>query len=274
MSKTASSIRIGTAGWTLPKQHAQHFAADGTHLQRCASMLTCVEINSSFHRPHMRKTWERWAACTPPDFRFAVKIPKTITHTAKLANCGALLQTFLDECRGLGNKLGPLLVQLPPSLAFDEGVAHEFLTTMRELHPTDDASPIALEPRHASWFDAAVDRLLREFEVARVAADPPKGSPLATRPGGWRGLHYYRLHGTPRTYYSEYSEKFLKQFASTLRLDAAQIRGSFSTIRRWGMEPECSAAFRTDAEMNSPPGFDFAARHKFMVHPKSTEEPA
>ncbi len=175
-------------------------------------MLSCVEINSSFHRPHMRKTWERWAASTPNDFRFAVKVPKTVTHTAKLVNTGAFLQRFLDECMGLGEKLGPLLIQLPPSLAFDEGVAHEFLTTFRELH----AGAAVLEPRHVSWFAAPVDRLLKGFEVARVAADPPKGSALAGRPGGWAGLRYWRLHGAPRTYYSEYGEESLRKFAEGL----------------------------------------------------------
>ena len=165
----------------------------------------------------MRKTWERWAASTPDHFRFAVKVPKTITHTAKLINSGRLLQKFLDEARGLNagpiEKLGPLLVQLPPKLAFDEGVAHEFFTTLRELH----AGPVACEPRHESWFAASVERLLRSFEIARVAADPPKGSPLAAKPGGWAGLRYWRLHGVPRTYYSEYSAASLKEFAESMQ---------------------------------------------------------
>lgn len=222
-SQNAQTYRIGTAGWTLPKQYAHHFPGEGTHLQRCASGFRGVEINSSFHRPHMRKTWERWAASTPDDFRFAVKVPKTITHTAKLVNCGALLQGFLEQAHGLNAgdipKLGPLLVQLPPKLAFDEGVAHEFFTTLRELHPAgmQHTGAVVCEPRHASWFTPAVDRLLREFEVARVAADPPKASTLAGQPGGWTGLRYWRLHGAPRTYYSEYSEAFLKDFAATLQ---------------------------------------------------------
>jgi uncharacterized protein YecE (DUF72 family) len=212
-----AQIRIGTAGWTLPKQHAHHFSAEGSHLQRCASGLNCVEINSSFHRPHMRKTWERWAACTPDNFRFSVKVPKTITHEAKLVNSGALLLKFLDEARGLGDKLGPLLVQLPPKLAFDEGVAHEFFTALRELHPEGkDMGAVVCEPRHASWFTPEADRLLRSFEVSRVAADPPKGSPLAARPGGWRKLAYWRLHGAPRTYYSDYGRAFLRAFAESL----------------------------------------------------------
>ncbi|HEX5284944.1 MAG TPA: DUF72 domain-containing protein [Bryocella sp.] len=211
-------IRIGTAGWTLPRQHAHHFPESGTHLERCAQGLNCVEINSSFHRPHQRKTWERWARCTPPEFRFSVKLPKAITHTAQLANCGALLQQFFEEVRGLEEKLGPLLVQLPPKLEFDEGLAQDFFTTIRELHPQESQSGfIALEPRHASWFTAAVNRVLRSFEIARVAADPPRGSPAAEAPGGWPRLCYWRLHGQPRTYYSAYDPAFLREFAQKVR---------------------------------------------------------
>jgi len=219
--KKKQEVRIGTAAWTLPKQHTHHFPAEGSHLERYASVFHCVEINSSFHRPHMLKTWQRWATTTPDNFRFAVKLPKTITHTAKLLNTGALLQPFIDQVRGLGAKLGPLLIQLPPKLAFDEGIAHEFLTTFRELYPiTEDPtqpSHAVLEPRHASWFTPTVDRLLRDFEISRVAADPPKGSALAAKPGGWQGLHYFRLHGSPRTYYSEYTEQFLIDFAANLK---------------------------------------------------------
>ena len=210
-----NNIRIGTAAWTLPKQHAHHFPEDGSHLIRYTQRLNCAEINSSFHRPHMLKTWQRWAETTPPHFKFAVKVPKTITHQAKLINTGALLQPFLDQVQGLGEKLGPLLIQLPPSLAFDEPLAHDFLTTLRELHPLPHLA--ALEPRHASWFTPAADRLLRSFAIARVAADPPKGSPLAATPGGAQHLHYYRLHGAPRTYYSDYTEPQLNALAHTLQ---------------------------------------------------------
>jgi len=219
VTASTRNIRIGTAGWTLPKQHAHYFPVDGSHLERTAAGFNCVEINSSFHRPHMLKTWQRWAATTPPNFKFAVKIPKTITHQARLINTGGLLQTFLDQANGLGEKLGPFLIQLPPKLAFDEGLAHEFLTTFREIC----TSQAVLEPRHASWFTPAVDRLLRDFEISRVAADPPKGSALAAKPGGWQPLRYYRLHGAPRIYYSDYSAAFLKDFASSLRDETPRI---------------------------------------------------
>lgn len=212
---------VGTAGWTVPGQHLPLFpgvdeGAKRSHLERYAGRLRCVEINSSFHRPHRRATWERWAAATPGDFRFAVKAPKAVTHIAKLVNCGGALLEFFDAVRGLGEKLGPVLIQLPPKLAFDESVVHEFLTTLRELHP----GSVVVEPRHASWFTASADGLLRSFQVARVAADPPKGSELAAQPGGWRGLFYWRLHGAPHTYYSEYDDQWLRAFAERLRLAA------------------------------------------------------
>jgi uncharacterized protein YecE (DUF72 family) len=207
------TTRIGTAGWTLPKQHTHLFAESGSHLERCASGFNCVEVNSSFHRPHQRKTWARWATCTPPGFRFSVKLPKAITHEAKLQNCGALLKTFFDQVSALQDKLGPVLAQLPPKLEFNEALAYEFFTTLRELH----SGLVALEPRHASWFTAPVNRLLRGFSIARVAADPPKGSLLAASPAGWSGLRYWRLHGAPRAYYSAYDPSFLRSFAQRVR---------------------------------------------------------
>ncbi|WP_047490229.1 DUF72 domain-containing protein [Terriglobus sp. TAA 43] len=207
------NIRIGTAGWTLPKQSAALFAEEGSHLERYASRLCFVEVNSSFHRPHRRTTWERWARSVPQDFRFAVKMPKSITHEAKLVNTGARLLPFFEEISGLGEKLGPVLVQLPPKLEFDEGVVRDFFGVLRELYAGDTVC----EARHPSWFDGRADRLLREFDIARVAADPPKGSPHATEPAGSAHLRYWRLHGTPRTYYSEYGEAFLHGLAERVR---------------------------------------------------------
>ena len=212
-------FRVGTAGWTVPKQHLPLFSAlaesaNLTHLQRYANRLRCVEINSSFHRPHRRATWERWAAVTPNEFRFAVKAPMAVTHAAKLVNTDSALLEFFDAVAALGKKLGPVLIQLPPKLPFNESVAQAFFVTLRELHQ----GGVVLEPRHPSWFSASVDRLLRSFQIARVAADPPKGSELAAQPGGWPGLCYWRLHGAPRTYYSEYDNQWLRGLAERLQL--------------------------------------------------------
>ncbi len=212
-----SQVHVGTAGWTIPRAHAAELSAEGSHLQRYARTFTGVEINSTFYRLPRTSTLLRWAASTPEAFRFAVKAPKAITHEKKLCRCGAELSEFFASLAPLRRKLGPVLVQLPPKLAFEEGTAHEFFTTLRELH----GGAVALEPRHASWFSAAVDRTLRSFEVARAMADPPAGSEAAARPGGWSGLRYYRLHGSPKKYWSAYDEEFLR--AITTQLGARDV---------------------------------------------------
>ena len=78
-------IRIGTAGWTVPKAVAHAFPGEGGHLARYAGRLDAVEINSSFYRPHRPATYARWAECVPKDFRFAVKVPRLVTHELRNA---------------------------------------------------------------------------------------------------------------------------------------------------------------------------------------------
>jgi uncharacterized protein YecE (DUF72 family) len=200
----ASRIKAGCAGWSLPRAFWPEFPAAGTHLQRYAARLNAVEINSSFYRPHQAATYARWAASVPEHFRFSVKLPKTITHQQRLRECDALLDAFLAQVSGLGERLGCLLVQLPPSLAFAADSATQFLRALRERH----AGPVALEPRHASWFAAPADGLLRAWQVARVLADP-RVTEAGRDPGGFAGLVYVRLHGSPRMYYSAYERAFL-----------------------------------------------------------------
>lgn len=212
MVRTAAKVYIGTAGWSIPRAEQRHFPAGDSHLARYAQVFPAVEINSTFHRPHRAATFERWAASVPRAFRFSVKVPRTITHDQRLAGTAALLKSFLGELEPLGSRLGCLLVQLPPSLAFDARLARAFFGSLRKR----SARAVALEPRHASWFEERADTLLREFKVARVAADPPR-SAQGGEPGGWPGLAYFRLHGSPRMYYSSYDEEYLAALASHLR---------------------------------------------------------
>ena len=207
---------IGTAGWSIPKEHAAPFPTTGSHLERYGAVFNAVEINSSFYRPHRRATYERWAASVPADFRFAVKVPKAVTHQHRLEDVGDLLDRFLSEVGGLGPQRGPLLVQLPPSLPFQAGVADRFFRELRDR----TESGIVCEPRHPSWFTPEIDALLCELRIARVAADPAP-VPGAAEPGGWRGLSYHRLHGSPRVYYSPYSSDALASIADQLRAAAA-----------------------------------------------------
>ncbi len=185
-------FRIGCAGWSLPRDAGRVFPAQGTHLERYAQVLHATEINSSFYRPHRPATYRKWAASVPEGFSFCVKLPRQISHEKRLRDCTQELERFLGEVSELGPGLGCLLLQLPPSLPYEH----------------------TLEPRHASWLKA--DAQLRHWRIARAAADP---SPLpgGGEPGGWPGLRYYRLHGSPRIYYSAYSCQWLKCLAEQLR---------------------------------------------------------
>jgi uncharacterized protein YecE (DUF72 family) len=207
-----SKTYIGTAGWSIPRAQQPRFPPGESHLSRYAEVLPAVEINSTFHRPHRVSTFERWATSVPGAFRFSVKIPRTITHDQRLASSAALLKSFLADLEPLDSRLGCLLVQLAPSLAFDARIARAFFTVLRKRFDRG----VALEPRHASWFGDRADRLLNEFEVARVAADPPRAEG-GGEPGGWRGLAYFRLHGSPRVYYSSYEDDFLDSLTYKLR---------------------------------------------------------
>lgn len=191
---------------------AAHIAGEGTHLQRYARHLTGAEINSSFYRPHGASTYARWADATPSGFRFSVKLPRAITHDQRLRRVRLLLQRFLAESSGLGERRGPVLVQLPPSLPFESRVAARFFTLLRDMHD----GPVVCEPRHATWFTPPADALLARHLVSRVAADPAV-VPLAGQPGGWTGLVYYRLHGSPRMYWSRYDDDVIERLTSALQ---------------------------------------------------------
>ena len=162
---------------------------------------------------------------------------QAITHDARLKRARKPLEQFLTEVAGLGSKLGPLLVQLPPSLEFDSRVARTFFDLIRQLH----AGAVVCEPRHASWFTPRANNLLIEHHIGRVAADPA-GLHAASEPGGWLGpasfriskagstaVHaehdsnteiptavYYRLHGSPRMYWSIYTPDQIERWARGL----------------------------------------------------------
>ena len=207
-----ANIRVGTAGWSIPRAATFRFDPAGTQLERYSRSLRCAEINSSFHRPHAAATYAKWRDSTPVDFRFAVKMPRTITHELKLQEARAPFVTFMDQTDGLAEKRGPILVQLPPSLSFDASVVTPFLDVVRKLYN----GPMVCEPRHATWFSPAVASRLDRYGISRVAADPPP-VPEATVPAGWPRLAYFRLHGSPRKYWSRYDANDIATLAMTVR---------------------------------------------------------
>ncbi len=207
-------IRIGTAGWSIPKAERERFPEGGSILERYAGVFNGVEINSSFYRPHKPETYARWAASTPEGFQFSAKLPKAITHERRLVGAEVLLDGFLAETAALGDKRGPILIQAPPSLRFDPHIAGAFLSLFRERCEGE----AALEPRHASWFTTEAEALLGQFRIARVAADPALAQ--AAQPGGWRGFSYWRLHGSPQMYASAYGRQRLEALAAQLTAPA------------------------------------------------------
>ncbi|MEO8576565.1 MAG: DUF72 domain-containing protein [Gemmatimonadales bacterium] len=205
------NLYIGCAGWSVSRDADSDFPSTGSHLERYAAVFRSVEINSSFHRPHRRSTYERWAASVPDYFRFSVKLPKTITHGKRLVGADDQLATFLDEVGGLGGKLGALLVQLPPSAEFDAAVAGQFFESFRSRHTGD----VFIEPRHKTWFGQVANKVLTDLKIGRVGADPAI-IPVAAEPGGISGRVYFRLHGSPQVYYSSYTTSYLDGLAFRL----------------------------------------------------------
>ena len=204
-------IFVATAGWSIPRSVARFFPGEGTHLQRYARVLPGAEINTSFYRNHSRETYAHWAAQTPRAFRFAVKLPRAITHEARLRGARRPLEQFLLGVRGLGARLGPLIVQLPGSEIYEPRVASTFFALLRDRY--DGA--VVCEPRHSSWFEPPAHRLLIRQRIGRIAANPAV-VPAAAQPGGWPGIVYYRLHGSPKKYWSVYEPDRVSAWSRTL----------------------------------------------------------
>ncbi|WP_374585537.1 DUF72 domain-containing protein [Pseudoduganella sp.] len=215
-----AGVTIGIAGWSLARPDAGLFPApgSGSALQRYAAVFGAVEINSSFYRPHKPETYARWADSVPPGFRFAVKLPRTVTHEKRLQDTSPELDRFAAEAGALHEKLGWVLVQTPPSLRFDPAAASALFTGLRQRL----AGPLlACEARHGSWFDADATALLRGLDVIRVVADPPAGTPgpfIATS----SSASYVRLHGSPQIYRSPYEPERLQRVASWLAAQPGQ----------------------------------------------------
>jgi uncharacterized protein YecE (DUF72 family) len=205
-------IRVGIAGWSNPPATRADRQPAQTHLAYYADHFSCVEVNSSFHRPHRGATYARWRDDTPAPFRFSVKMLRSITHEARLRRTAAEVSRFYEEICPLQPKLAAVLVQLPPSLEFSAAAVRSFFKAVPRLPGT----AVTCEPRHASWFSTVADEALRRVDVSRVAVDPARcaGSDV---PGGVQRFAYFRWHGAPQMYYSKYSEVRLATLAVNVK---------------------------------------------------------
>lgn len=198
-------VRVGTAGWALPKELRPAKRDERSRLADYAELFDLVEVNSTFYRLPRISTVERWAREVPASFRFSLKVPKVLSHAP--GGAGDALERFLEVAGALGRSCGCLLLQTPPQQHRNERI-EDLLFALREAA----VAPVVFEPRHASWSSASGGSFLSHNGIARVAADPAR-APSDAVPGGNTDLVYYRLHGSPRIYWSAYGEAGVKAWA-------------------------------------------------------------
>ena len=209
---------IGTSGWVYPHWRGAFYPqglAQALWLGYYASHFDTVELNNSFYRLPTEKNFQGWRDRVPPGFRFAVKASRFITHIKKLNDVAAPLATFLDRARLLGDKLGPILYQMPPNLHRND----ERLSAFLALLPADMQHVI--EFRHVSWLDEAVLDMLRRYEVGFCIFDMPGlECPVAST----ADFAYVRFHGSTGMYSSRYSERELENWAIMMERLAGELK--------------------------------------------------
>ena len=209
-------LRLGVAGWGIASRYLGEIPSGGSHLERYSKVFSAAEITTSFYRHHQLSTYERWAHSVGAGFRFSVKTPQALTHEGALVHSrSAVLDRFVAEVAGLGKKLRAVLVQLPPSLEFIASDSAKFFKRLRRSVPP--AVALVCEPRHPSWSSDAADALFKDLGVSRAAADPARWSQDAA-PGGDLRLAYFRMHGSPRIYFSDYEPAALEILERQLRV--------------------------------------------------------
>ncbi|NKL33924.1 DUF72 domain-containing protein [Rhizobium leguminosarum bv. viciae] len=240
MAKKTGTVRIGISGWTYPPWRGQFYPEDlpqKQELSYAARHFRSIEINGTFYSLQRPESFGRWRDETPDDFVFAVKGPRFITHMLRLRDIETALANFLASgLLRLGPKLGPILWQFPPNMAFDPDLFENFLALLphngetaadlarrhdghvkgRAWLESDGHQPIrhALEIRHESFRSPAFIEMLRRHRVALVCADTVKWPLLMDITADFV---YCRLHGSEKLYVSGYEDEALDIWAQRIR---------------------------------------------------------
>ncbi|MBW4022714.1 MAG: DUF72 domain-containing protein [Proteobacteria bacterium] len=239
-SGNTSGIRVGISGWTYAPWRGVFYPKglkQKDELSFAARQVSSIEINGTFYRQQAPKSFTAWAARVPDDFVFAIKGPRFITHIKRLGDIDGPLANFMASgLLNLGVKLGPILWQFPPNLAFDHdrfahflallpqdteaaaGLAHGHDSWLKEkpADETDAKRPLrhAVEIRHESFRDRAFVDLLRRHNVALVCADTVEWPRLMDVTADFL---YLRLHGSEALYASGYDDAALDDWARRVR---------------------------------------------------------
>jgi len=214
-----AQIRIGTSGWMYKDWGAKFYPKDlkKGHLQYLAKEFSTVEVNSSFYHLPLTSTFKKWAEETPKNFVFAVKLSRYVTHRKKLDAVGEPIALFMRHADKMGPKLGVVLVQLPPSLKYNEKKLDALLLLLKRKK-----ARFALEPRHASWFDSTCRAVvLEKLKEAGVCLVMPHSSKIPSPdPDDEANITsdfvYVRFHGPSESAASRYGIKLLRPWAKRI----------------------------------------------------------
>jgi uncharacterized protein YecE (DUF72 family) len=192
------AVAVGTSGWQYADWRGRLYPAAGSQrgwLERYGTLFATTEVNNTFYRLPDESTFAEWAARTPDDFVFAVKASRYLTHVRRLREPAEPVARLLARCKALGGKLGPVLLQLPPTMP----IALDALGAV--LDAFGDAVRVAVEPRHESWNVEATRALLAEHSAAWCLSDTPRRSAPAWRTASWGYLRFHEGTGSPRPCY-------------------------------------------------------------------------
>jgi len=209
-------LYIGTSNVVIPgnKNSFPLSFQSKSRLSYYSTLFNSVEINSSFYKTPLQKTFERWSAETTEEFRFSIKLTKAITHAKELKTDLQLIEKFMRAARGIGNKKGCLLVQFPGKITLDYfKKVEDILQEISQQNFAREWNP-AIEFRHPSWYTGETWEMLNELGAAIVLHDKPKSKMLDVQ--GKARFIYLRFHGPKGDYKESYPDKLLTTWADTI----------------------------------------------------------
>lgn len=217
MKKSADLINIGTSGIVLPINKA-HFPAQfqtSTRLGYYASLFNSLEINSTFYKTPMPKTFAKWGDEVPDEFTFTVKLSKAITHAKNLDFNEPDIEKFITSANQLGNKRGAILIQFPSSITNAYFNKVERIVEYVKMLNIENRWSIAIEIRHDSWYNSDTYAMLNQYEASLVFHDMPGSrTPLDHNA---TGIIYFRLHGPEGDYKGSYTNHQILSYSSWLK---------------------------------------------------------
>lgn len=208
-------LYIGTSGWSYKHWHGIFYPEDikpDKYLEYYTTRFSCVELNSCFYHLPVKKSVTGWMNRTPDSFRFCLKLSRFITHQMQLYDVDEALTKFFTIFEGMKEKLGPVLVQLPPGLTFDESRIVYFMELLKQQY---DQFRFAFEIRNKTWLNDRFFNLLSHIGAAFVIADSGKRYPY--HEAVTTDFVYLRLHGREQLYASDYNDTDMEHYAEKIK---------------------------------------------------------